>query len=522
MTLTTFEMKKEAARNEAALQQKAPVWIVDDDRAIRWVLSKALSKASISSRSFERAQDVLDALMSASVSGNATDLPLVLVSDIRMPGMTGVELLERVKALAPALPVIIMTAFTDLESAVSSFQGGAFEYLTKPFDVTKAVELIRRAMDESAMRRDAAKTEALETLPLESPQGDLTLIGHAPAMQDVFRAIGRLSQSSVTVLLTGESGVGKEVVARAIWKHSTRSHAPFIAINMAAIPRELLESELFGHEKGAFTGATATRLGRFEQAKGGTLFLDEIGDMPMALQTSLLRVLSSGWFYRVGGHEPIKADVRVIAATNQDLEARVKSGEFREDLFHRLNVIRLRLPPLRDRKEDIEPLAKHFLAQGAKELGLEPKVLTAEALHVIQAHAFPGNVRELENLCRWLLVMAPAHEVRPEDLPADLRKKETAASIAPVPHSATIIRGVDASTMESKANGDWRALMASEVTRRLEDKEPALWEAVMTDVERILIQTALTASRGRRIEGAERLGIGRNTLTRKLHELGID
>ena len=250
--------------------------------------------------------------------------------------------------------------------------------------------------------------------------------------------------------------------------------------------------------------------------------MDEIGDMPMALQTSLLRVLSSGWFYRVGGHEPIKADVRVIAATNQDLEARVKSGEFREDLFHRLNVIRLRLPPLRDRKEDIEPLAKHFLAQGAKELGLEPKVLTAEALHVIEAHAFPGNVRELENLCRWLLVMAPAHEVRPEDLPADLRKKETAASIAPVPHSATIIRGVDASTMESKANGDWRALMASEVTRRLEDKEPALWEAVMTDVERILIQTALTASRGRRIEGAERLGIGRNTLTRKLHELGID
>ena len=520
MTGSTFEEESRANNERRLPQREAAVWIVDDDRAIRWVLSRALSKANISSKSFERAQDVLDTLSAAVTAsertGSRKTLPLVLVSDIRMPGMSGVELLEKVKALLPTLPVIIMTAFTDLESAVSSFQGGAFEYLTKPFDVPKAVDLIRRAMDESTLREsEAEEDDKPEALPIETPSTELALIGQAPAMQDVFRAIGRLSQSSVTVLLTGESGAGKEVVARAIWKHSTRKRAPFIAINMAAIPRELLESELFGHEKGAFTGATQTRLGRFEQAKGGTLFLDEIGDMPMGLQTSLLRVLSSGWFYRVGGHDPIKADVRVIAATNQDLESRVKAGEFREDLFHRLNVIRLRLPPLRERKEDIEPLAKHFLALGAKELGLEPKVLTPEALHVIEQHSFPGNVRELENLCRWLLVMAPAHEVRPEDLPADLRNR--ALQSGAVNKTET-----EQKTVSQEIPVDWRTALADDAAKRLHAKDADVWKCIMDDVERILIQTALASSRGRRVEAAERLGIGRNTLTRKTHELGLD
>ena len=376
---------------------REPVWVIDDDRAIRWVLDRALARAGIGCRTFERGQDALNALEAAKTVGG--ELPLVLVSDIRMPGLSGVDLLTKVKELVPELPVIIMTAFSDLESAVSAFQGGAFEYLTKPFDVLKAVELISRAM-EDARRRGlhaaagqagaAAQGAASAASPMEEPSAPVPdLIGQAPAMQEVFRAIGRLSQSNVTVLLTGESGAGKEVVARAIWKHSRRSRAPYIAINMAAIPRELLESELFGHEKGAFTGAVATRLGRFEQAKGGTLFLDEIGDMPMELQTRLLRVLSNGYFYRVGGHQPIKADVRVIAATNQNLEERVKSGQFREDLYHRLNVIRLRLPPLRDRVEDIAPLSAHFLAAGARELGVEPKTLTPEALNVIRARS-PG------------------------------------------------------------------------------------------------------------------------------------
>ena len=405
-----------------------------------------------------------------------------------------------------------MTAYTDLESAVSSFQGGAFEYLTKPFDVPKAVALIQRAMEESSVRHEEA-----QSLPVESVSNELPLIGHAPAMQDVFRAIGRLSQSNVTVLLTGESGAGKEVVARAIWKHSRRSRAPFIAINMAAIPRELLESELFGHEKGAFTGATSTRLGRFEQAKGGTLFLDEIGDMPMGLQTSLLRVLSSGWFYRVGGHDPIKADVRVIAATNQDLEARVKAGEFREDLFHRLNVIRLRLPPLRERKEDIEPLTLHFLARGAQELGLEPKVLTPEALRVIEQHSFPGNVRELENLCRWLLVMAPAHEVRVEDLPADLRRIEQGKTTGKLAFTQSLRSSSTSKiALDGKSTLTWQFLLAEEIQNRIEQKEKNLWISVIGEVESILMGNALTYSKGSRKEAAEILGIGRNTITRKL------
>ena len=524
------------------------VWVIDDDRAIRWVLDRALTRAGIGSRTFERGQEALDALKA--LKNSKGELPLALVTDIRMPGISGVDLLAQVKLIVPELPVIIMTAFSDLESAVSAFQGGAFEYLTKPFDVVKAVELIGRAMDEARRRginapeepaalEDAAPLVAEEAAPVPD------LIGQAPAMQEVFRAIGRLSQSSVTVLLTGESGAGKEVVARAIWKHSRRSRAPYIAINMAAIPRELLESELFGHEKGAFTGAVATRLGRFEQAKGGTLFLDEIGDMPMELQTRLLRVLSNGYFYRVGGHQPIKADVRVIAATNQNLEERVKTGQFREDLYHRLNVIRLRLPPLRDRVEDIAPLTAHFLAAGARELGVEPKTLTKEALDVICAFPFPGNVRQLENLCRWLLVMAPAQEIRVEDLPYEIRHKEAAAAAHPealaalqapnekpaapsVPSAAASAERVP-SQQKSRVGvqevdgtgGDWTVRLAESAERMLEEGGSKVWETLLSDFERTLIRTALRATRGRRIEAAERLGVGRNTLTRKIAELGL-
>ncbi|MGB3429852.1 MAG: nitrogen regulation protein NR(I), partial [Burkholderiaceae bacterium] len=381
-----------------------PIWIVDDDRSIRWVLEKALARENLPCKAFGVAQDVLNEL--------EHDSPQVLVSDIRMPGMNGIELLRAVKRKHPALPVIIMTAFSDLESAVSAFQGGAFEYLPKPFDVDKAVELIRRAVDES--ERESRADDA----PVEVPE----ILGQAPSMQEVFRAIGRLSQSNVTVLLTGESGSGKEVVAKALHKHSQRADKPFIALNTAAIPRDLLESELFGHERGAFTGAQAMRRGRFEQAEGGTLFLDEIGDMPAELQTRLLRVLSDGFYYRVGGHQPIKADVRVIAATHQNLEERVRQGLFREDLYHRLNVIRLRLPSLRERREDIPLLAKHFLAKSARELGVEPKKLSDEALQYISQMPLPGNVRQLENLCHWLTVLAPAQVVKVEDLPLEARQ----------------------------------------------------------------------------------------------------
>jgi two-component system nitrogen regulation response regulator GlnG len=380
-----------------------PIWIVDDDRSIRWVLEKALVREELPVRAFGTAQEVLAALES--------DSPQVLVSDIRMPGMSGIELLRAVKRKHPALPVIIMTAYSDLESAVSAFQGGAFEYLPKPFDVDRAVELIRRAVDESL--REAQSDEA----PLELPE----ILGQAPAMQEVFRAIGRLSQSNVTVLITGESGSGKEVVARALHRHSPRAAAPFIALNMAAIPRDLMESELFGHERGAFTGAQAMRRGRFEQAEAGTLFLDEIGDMPAELQTRLLRVLSDGFYYRVGGHQPIKADVRVIAATHQNLEERVRLGLFREDLYHRLNVIRLRLPSLRERREDIPLLARHFLTKSAAELGVEPKRLSDEAVAFVSRLPLPGNVRQLENLCHWITVLAPAQVVQVQDLPLELR-----------------------------------------------------------------------------------------------------
>ncbi|MEN9899940.1 MAG: Nitrogen regulation protein, partial [Pseudomonadota bacterium] len=383
-----------------------PIWIVDDDQSIRFVLEKALLREGLSTRSFTNPREVLAAL----ATEDGSEGPQVLVSDIRMPGGSGLDLLTQVKQQLPALPVIIMTAFSDLDSAVSAFQNGAFEYLPKPFDLPKAIELIRRALEESQ------REEVAEELMAATPE----MMGQAPAMQDVFRAIGRLSQSNVTVMITGESGSGKELVARALHKHSPRANGPFVAINTAAIPKDLLESELFGHERGAFTGAQTSRRGRFEQAEGGTLFLDEIGDMPFDLQTRLLRVLSDGHFYRVGGHTSVKANVRVIAATHQDLQQRVKEGAFREDLFHRLNVIRLRLPALRERREDVQVLTKHFLLQSAQQLGVEPKRISEQALEILGHFNFPGNVRQLENICHWLTVMAPAQMIEAKDLPPEV------------------------------------------------------------------------------------------------------
>lgn len=464
------------------------VWVVDDDRSIRFVLRKALERAGIPSRAFERAEDVLEALRE--------ERPDVLVSDIRMPGMDGTSLLEEVKRRQPTLPVIIMTAYSDVESAVASFKGGAFEYLAKPFDVVKAVEVIDRARKASAERSSTVGTKVVHD--------PFALIGQAESMQEIFRAIGRLSQSSVTVLITGESGTGKEVVARSIWQHSPRKNAPYVAVNMAAIPKELLESELFGHEKGAFTGALARREGRFGEARGGTLFLDEIGDMPMELQTRLLRVLSSGTYYRVGGHEPIRADVRVIAATNQALERRVKEGLFREDLYHRLNVIRLRLPPLRCRVADIGPLARYFLKERAADLGVEEKTLSDEALAVLEKFPFPGNVRQLENVCRWLLVMAPSKLIRPEDLPEEVREGEV---FSPVLEEAG----------EPEEKGvDWRSGLRREIRDALRSGESHPYDRLVTEVEQMLFRAALEHTRGRRGEAATLLGIGRNTLTRKL------
>ncbi len=494
-----------------------PIWIIDDDQSIRWVLEKALVRHQFPVRTFVNMREALDAMRD--------DLPQVMVSDIRMPGGStqnaGLELLQTVKREHPEVPVIIMTAYSDLESAVAAFQGGAFEYLPKPFDVDKAVELISRAVDETTREELSAPEHASET-----PE----ILGHAPAMQDVFRAIGRLSQSNVTVLITGESGSGKELVARALHRHSPRHDAPFIAINTAAIPRDLLESELFGHERGAFTGAQTLRRGRFEQAEGGTLFLDEIGDMPAELQTRLLRVLSEGSFYRVGGVSPIRANVRVIAATHQNLEERVRQGLFREDLFHRLNVIRLRLPPMRERREDIPVLAQHFLKQSAKQLQVEAKRLSNEALQALCALAFPGNVRQLENLCHWLTVMAPGQVVEIKDLPPDLLNgaagtAEAAPAAQPVamaaqPVAAPAVPGV---AMPEVLTGDaWIAALEREALRMLVARTPDVMNELTRKFEAAVIKTALGHTHGRRIEAAQRLGIGRNTITRKVQELGLE
>ncbi|MES2365984.1 MAG: nitrogen regulation protein NR(I) [Pseudomonadota bacterium] len=460
-----------------------PVWIIDDDRSIRWVFEKALKREEIPFASFSSVQEAEVAL--------EKDSPQVVVSDIRMPGGSGLDLLQRLKERYPRLPVIIMTAYSDLESAVAAFQGGAFEYLPKPFDVDHAIELIRRAIDES-LREEETAAVPNEAVP--------EILGQAPAMQEVFRAIGRLSQSHTTVLITGESGSGKELVASALHRHSPRAAKPFIALNTAAIPKDLLESELFGHERGAFTGAQAQRRGRFEQADGGTLFLDEIGDMPPELQTRLLRVLADGQFYRVGGHQPIKVNVRVIAATHQDLDTRVKEGLFREDLYHRLNVIRLRLPALRERGEDIPILARHFLQKTAREQGVEPKKLSDAALKHLSQLAWSGNVRQLENVCHWLTVMAPGQNIDVADLPPELLG---AGGQAP-------------------AGGNWAHSLAREADAALGRGEVGIIEGLTQEFEKTLITVALKHTGGRRIEAANLLGLGRNTLTRKIQDLGLE
>lgn len=463
------------------------VWVVDDDRSIRWVLEKALEKAGIPATVFASAEEALQAL--------GHDQPTVVLTDIRMPGMDGLTFVKRLHEQAPRLPVVVMTAHSDLDSAVQSYQHGAFEYLAKPFDVDDAVAVLSRAIAHATADARAG------AMPAErSATAQTDIIGQAPAMQDVFRAIGRLAASNVSVLINGASGTGKELVARALHEHSPRARAPFVALNMAAIPSELIESELFGHEKGAFSGAVARRVGRFEQAHGGTLFLDEIGDMPAAAQTRLLRVLSSGEFFRVGGHSPIQTDVRIIAATHQNLQELVKDGRFREDLFHRLNVIRIQLPTLEQRASDIPLLAQHFLENAARELNVEVKRLSPGAQELMTRLPWPGNVRQLENTCRWLTVMAPGQEVQVEDFPEDLVPRERAA--AP-PKS-------------------WETALAEWAAETLgTSPETRLLDVAMPVFERIVIQAALQKTGGRKKDAAILLGWGRNTLTRKMQELDM-
>ena len=465
------------------MTESQPIWIIDDDHSIRWVLEKALKQAGMAVQSFDNANGILERLQ--------RETPAAILTDIRMPGVDGLQLLESINENHPELPVIIMTAHSDLDSAVSAYQGGAFEYLPKPFDIDEATELVSRAVQHSAARRDGGQDEPQQAAP--------EIIGAAPSMQEVFRAIGRLARSKITVLINGESGTGKELVARALHRHSPRAKQPFIALNTAAIPRDLLESELFGHERGAFTGAQSNRAGRFEQADGGTLFLDEIGDMPAELQTRLLRVLADGEFYRVGGHTPTKVDVRIIAATHQDLEQRVKEGQFREDLFHRLNVIRIHMPALRERREDIPLLARHFLAQAAEELNVDTKQLDPEVERYLSQLDWPGNVRQLENTCRWLTVMSPGQVVHMDELPPELRQEK---AVTP-------------------AGGGWEEALRQWADRRLASGEAALLDEAVPRFERIMIDIALQHSGGRRQDAAKLLGWGRNTLTRKIKELGM-
>lgn len=466
------------------MSRSETVWIVDDDRSIRWVLEKALQQAGMTTQSFDSADGVISRL--------SLQQPDVIISDIRMPGSSGLELLARIREQHPRLPVIIMTAHSDLDSAVASYQGGAFEYLPKPFDVDEAVSLVKRA------NLHAQEQQSL-SVPVEQ-QRTPEIIGEAPAMQEVFRAIGRLSHSNITVLINGESGTGKELVAHALHRHSPRAGSPFIALNMAAIPKDLMESELFGHEKGAFTGAANQRRGRFEQADGGTLFLDEIGDMPADTQTRLLRVLADGEFYRVGGHTPVKVDVRIIAATHQNLETLVQGGKFREDLFHRLNVIRIHIPRLSDRREDIPTLARHFLSRAALELAVEPKLLKSETEDYLRNLPWPGNVRQLENTCRWITVMASGREVHVNDLPPELLSQP----------------------QENAPASNWEQALRQWADQALGRGQSSLLDTAVPAFERIMIETALKHTAGRRRDAAVLLGWGRNTLTRKIKELGMN
>ncbi|MEW8142487.1 MAG: nitrogen regulation protein NR(I) [Candidatus Thiodiazotropha endolucinida] len=467
------------------MDRSCRVWVIDDDRSIRWVLQKTLEKADMDVTCFESADRVLNYL--------DKEQPDVVVSDIRMPGMDGFELLELLHTRYPDMPVIIMTAHSDLESAVSAYHSGAFEYLPKPFDVDEAVQQIRRACRQQISEDEKPTQDNLDQ--------EKVIIGEAPAMQEVFRAIGRLARSNITVLINGESGTGKELVAHALHRHSTRSTGPFIALNMAAIPKDLMESELFGHERGAFTGAQTRRTGRFEQADCGTLFLDEIGDMPAELQTRLLRVLADGEFYRVGGHEPVKVDVRIIAATHQHLEGLVKLGSFREDLFHRLNVIRIHIPSLRQRREDIPLLMKHFLKSAAEELAVETKLLLPETEVYLSQLEWPGNVRQLENTARWLTVMASGQEIHIDDLPSELKERNETQSAYPE---------------------DWRQQLRDWARKRLQEGGEGILNEAEPDFESAMIEIALEHTAGRRQDAARLLGWGRNTLTRKIKELGLE
>ncbi|MDO9213124.1 MAG: nitrogen regulation protein NR(I) [Methylococcales bacterium] len=471
------------------MNKSETVWIVDDDKSIRWVVEKALQKADFITRSFADANALLVALQS--------DLPDALITDIRMPNMDGLTLLDKLQHTHPDLPVIVMTAHSDLESAVSAFHGGAFEYLPKPFDIKEVVDLARRACIHNRQRREANDSVSADISIAPTPE----IIGEAPAMQEVFRAIGRLARSNITVLINGESGTGKELVAKALHRHSPRSAKPFIALNMAAIPKDLMESELFGHEKGAFTGAVQRRAGRFEQASDGTLFLDEIGDMPAELQTRLLRVLADGEFYPVGAYSPIKADVRIIAATHQNLEILVEQGRFREDLFHRLNVIRVHIPPLRERKQDIPLLLRHFLQQAAVELNAEVKILKPEAEAFLSTLDWAGNVRQLENTCRWLTVMASGREIHLHDLPPEF---------------------LNSPAEKISIDSNWEALLRTVIDQQLRNKEARIAEHIVERVESVLIAAALDFTQGKRHESALLLGYGRNTLTRKIKELELD
>ncbi len=465
------------------MSRSESVWVVDDDRSIRWVLEKALQQEGMSPQTFDSATSLLSRL--------EREQPDVIISDIRMPGPSGLDLLAQLRERFPRLPVIIMTAHSDLDSAVASYQGGAFEYLPKPFDVDEAIALVKRACQHALEQQSSVAPAKLEATP--------EIIGEAPAMQEVFRAIGRLSHSNITVLINGESGTGKELVAHALHRHSPRARSPFIALNMAAIPKDLMESELFGHEKGAFTGAANLRRGRFEQADGGTLFLDEIGDMPADTQTRLLRVLADGEFYRVGGHTPVKVDVRIIAATHQNLETLVNEGKFREDLFHRLNVIRIHIPRLSDRREDIPTLARHFLARAAQELAVEAKLLKSETEEYLKQLAWPGNVRQLENTCRWITVMASGREVHISDLPPELLQQQPDAPV----------------------NASWEESLRLWADQALTRGQGNLLDIAVPAFERIMIEIALKHTAGRRRDAALLLGWGRNTLTRKIKELGM-
>ena len=476
------------------------VWIVDDDSSIRWVLEKALTNAHFNCISFSSGQEAIDALVTN------PQKPAVLISDIKMPGMDGFTLLHHVKEQYPDLPVIIMTAHSDLDAAVNAYQRGAYDYIPKPFDVDEVIQLVERAIIQTQSKKNSNNTTA---------KASTSIIGEAPSMQEVFRIIGRLSKSSISVLINGESGTGKELVAKALHTHSPRSQSPFIALNMAAIPKDLIESELFGHEKGAFTGAAQIRHGRFEQANGGTLFLDEIGDMPLDVQTRLLRVLADGQFYRIGGYSPVKVDVRIIAATHQDLEARVREGKFRDDLFHRLNVIRILLPPLRDRAQDIPKLAEHFLNTTAKELGVESKVFSVESLEVLCKFNWPGNVRQLENTCRWVTVMSSSKEILVQDLPPELLQLTLPKNI-----SRQEISIQDGNQMQK--NIDWQYQLEQWAKEALLAGKVGILTEAVADVERILLNCALNFTRGHKQDAAHLLGWGRNTLTRKLKELSDD